>query len=860
MKISVNWMQRLAGESVQILPKGGIDELVKKIGAQLGAVEEVIDVGKRYQGIIIAKVVTCIKHPNADKLHVCKIDDGGKAKNVERDKDGYVQVVCGAPNVREGLLVAWLPPGSTVPASVDKDPFVLEARELRGVVSNGMLASAAELAISDDHTGILEINNVSNQTKKDSKVDINDHVAAFKNIVSVPKYKPGDDFAEALELNDSVIDIENKMFTHRPDLFGQLGVAREIAGITGQKFTSPKGYTADKKTLVPKLTLDLNVENKAGALVPRFVAQVFEDIQVKASPVWMQTYLMRVGIRPINNIVDITNYFMIQTSQPLHAYDYDKLLKVSGLKSASLESRMSKKGEKLKLLNGKEITFDDDTTILITSGDVPVGIAGVIGGADTEVDENTKHIVLECATFDMYSIRKTSMKYGLFTDAVTRFNKGQSPLQNSAIVAWVSGDIICEATGQPGKMCDVGTPKSPKMVRVNASFINARLGLDLPAHDMQKLLENVEFDIERTDNKDELKVTPPFWRTDIEIPEDVVEEVGRLYGFDHLPLVLPMRDLTPTDQDATLAFKQRVREILAKGGANEVLTYSFVHGDLIDKAGQDKKDAFELSNAISPDLQYYRLSLTPSLLDKVHMNIKSGHDQFAIFELNKTHVKGQNDPDDKNVPKEHNNLALVIARSEKSESQGAAYYEAKNYLDYVASNLGITFHYEPITETPTYPAGQPFDHTRSARVYMGDKIIGLVGEYKSSVRRALKLPVHTAGFEIATSALVGASGPGYTQLSKYPNAEQDISLKVPASATYKEVFDVLAGELLGNADLSADITPLDIYQREGDTKHKQMTFRFTVASYDKTLKREEVSAMLDKAAEAAIKKLKAERL
>lgn len=827
MKISVNWMQYYAN-GVKILPTGGIDELVQKIGAQLGAVEEVIDVGKRYQSIIIAKVITCEKHPNADKLHVCKIDDGGKAKNVERDKDGLVQVVCGAPNVREGLLVAWLPPGSTVPASVDKDPLVLEARELRGVVSNGMLASASELAVSEDHNGILELD----------------------------EGKPGADFAETFKLNDYVIDIENKMFTHRPDLFGQLGAAREIAGITGQQFTSPEFYK--NKAKPGNGTLKLEVVNKAGELVPRFVAQVFENVQVKPSPVWMQSYLSRVGIRPINNIVDITNYFMMLTAQPLHAYDYDKLLKVSGLKTASLESRMSKKGEKLNLLNGKEITLEDDKTILITSGDVPVGIAGVMGGADTEVDENTKRIVLECATFDMYNIRKTSMKYGLFTDAVTRFNKGQSPLQNSTVVAGAAHDIVRDALAESGVLCDVGSPKKPKMVRVNASFINTRLGLDLSAHDMQTLLENVEFEIERTDNKDELKVTPPFWRTDIEIPEDVVEEVGRLYGFDHLPLVLPTRDLTPTDPDALLGLKQRIREILAKGGANEILTYSFVHGDLLDKAGQDKKDAYELSNAISPDLQYYRLSLTPSLLDKVHMNIKSGHDAFALFELNKTHTKGQNDPEDKEVPKESNNLALVLARSEKSKAEGAAYYEARNYLDYLAETLGVTLRYELLTEMPKYPAGQPFDHRRSARVYVGDRIIGLVGEYKTSVRRALKLPVHTAGFEVSISAFVGAQGAGYTQLSKYPSVEQDISLKVPATVTYDEVNELLAHELLSKADLSATLQPLDIYQKE-DT-HKQMTFRLTVANYDKTLKREEVNAMLDRAAEIASKKLKAERL
>ena len=827
MKVSLNWVREFTHVDLSV------DELVKKIGAQLGAVEEVIDLGKRYQGIIIAKVVSCEKHPNADKLSVCLIDDGGKVKKVERNKDGLVQVVCGAPNVKAGMMVAWLPPGSTVPSSHDKEPFVLEARELRGVVSNGMLASASELAISDDHSGIVELNPHGG--------------------------KPGDDFADTYKLNDYIIDIENKMFTHRPDLFGQLGVAREIAGITGHKFISPAIYSSKQKT-PGSGSLKLEVVNKAGNMVPRFVAQVFEDVDVWSQFVWMQTYLSRVGIRSINNIVDITNYYMMLTGQPLHAYDYDKLLKVSGKKSASLESRMSKKGEKLKLLNGKEVIFEDDTTILITSGDVPVGIAGVMGGTDTEVDENTKNIVLECATFDMYSIRRTSMKYGLFTDAVTRFNKGQSPLQNNAVVGWATPSIVNIAGGKPGMICDVGSPKLPKMVRVSSKFVNERLGLDLGADVMQKLLQNVEFDVERPDNKDELRVTPPFWRTDIEIAEDIVEEVGRLYGFDHLPLELPTRSVAPTAPDTMLSLKQRIRETLAGAGANEVLTYSFVHGNLLDKVGQDPKQAFKLSNALSPDLQYYRQSLTPSLLDKVHMNIKAGYDEFALFELNKTHIKGQNDPDDKDVPKEFNNLALVYAVSDKVKQSGTAYYHARRYLDQLAATLGMTLRYERLAEAPTYPAAAPYDYKRSARVYMGDKIIGLVGEFKPSVRKALKLPISAAGFEIGINPAMLSTASKYVPLSRYPSVEQDISLKVAKNTSHAEVFNLLQKELLNKEGMVANITPLDIYQREGDEGHKQLTFRLHIASYEKTLKAEEVNTMLDGAAAIASKKLGAERL
>src|SRR6266550_3157939 len=296
MKISVEKLKQLGASELD----GPIDDLVQKIGAQLGAVEEVIDLGQRYQGVLAAKVVSCTDHPNADRLHICKIDDGGRAEGVARDQDGHVQVVCGAPNVREGLTVAWLPPGTTIPSTHGKEPFVLEAREFRGVLSNGMLASAKELGISDDHEGILEIE---------------EDVA------------PGTPLAEVYKLNDHIIDVENKMFTHRPDCFGLLGIAREVNGIRQLPYTSPDWYGAGTGNLEfgTGEELALVVRNELPELVKCFVAVPMSNVSVKPSPAWLQSELMRLGMRPINNIVDLTNYYMVLTGQPLHAYDYDKV-------------------------------------------------------------------------------------------------------------------------------------------------------------------------------------------------------------------------------------------------------------------------------------------------------------------------------------------------------------------------------------------------------------------------------------------------------------------------------------------------------------------------------------------------------
>lgn len=823
MKISVNWIKQLVDFELPL-----VDELVKKIGAQLGEVESVENLGEKYQGIIVAKVVECEKHPNADKLSLCKIDDGDKAQNVERDENGLVQVVCGAPNVRKDLLVAWLPPGSTVPSSIGTDPFVLEARELRGKVSNGMLASPKELAISDDHEGILEIDKEA---------------------------RPGDDFAELYKLNDYVIDIENKMFTHRPDCFGALGVAREIAGILGHKFTSPDWYLKDQVDIPPiaKQTLELEVNNEIPKLVPRFMATPMSNVEIKPSPVWLQVALAKLGQKPINNIVDLTNFYMQLTSQPLHAYDYDKL------RGHKIGARLAKKGEKTKLLNGK--TYDvDESDIVIVDGEGIIGLGGVMGGLDSEVTSETKNIVLECATFDMYSIRRSSMRHGLFTDAVTRFTKGQSSLQNPAVLAKTVNDFIELFGGEvASEVFDIqGDLVSPPVVDVTIEFINQRLGLKLTTEEMTGLLANVEFGSHFSGNNIAVDKIP-FWRMDIEEPEDIVEEVGRLYGYDKLPLELPERNIKPALKNQLLETKQKIRESLAKAGANEVLTYSFVHGNLLDKVGQDKENAFQLSNALSPDLQYYRLSLMPSLLEKVRPNIKAGYDQFALFELGKAHIKNQLD-DDK-LPREDELTALVLAASDKARPTSAPYYQAKKFLE---SLVKVKLDYQPIPEEMlAFDITKPYEANRAAFVYHGQKFLGIIGEFTASTRKNLKLPKYCAGFELDTSALAELTGKtSYIELPKYPKVEQDISLKIASDVSHQALAELLETNLekLKPEHTLATLEPLSIYQKQQSDKFKQIAFRLTIASYEKTLLASEVNDLLDKLAQEANKKFDAERL
>lgn len=861
MKVSINtikFMNQRYGCAGDPAPDGP-EALAQRIGAQLGAIEETIDLGKRYEGVLIVRVVTCEPHPNADRLHVCKVDDGGKASGVERDENEYVQVVCGAPNVRAGMLAAWLPPGSTVPSTYDKDPFVLEAREIRGQKSNGMMASPRELGIGDSHEGILEVDR------------------------EVP---PGSSFAETYELaNDVVFDIENKMFTHRPDCFGFLGIARELAGIQAQSFKSPAWYRPDAELPAAEgEALPLEVRNEVPDLVPRFCAIVLRDIQLGSSPVWLQVELAKVGLRPINNIVDYTNFFMLETGQPLHAYDYDKVKALSGGDGAVLVARHPKPGEKLTLLNGKTIEPRREGIMIATDKQL-IGVGGVMGGGDTEVDDQTRHIILECANFDMYSVRRTSMAHGLFTDAVTRFTKGQSPLQNQAVLAKIVDEIRRFAGGKvasdfiddnhlPVEMVGRGSVHPP--VKVGVEFINARLGLSLSVEEMQRLLENVEFQVDI--QGDTLTAAAPFWRTDIELREDLVEEVGRLYGYDRLPLELPKRDLTPAPKDTSLELRARLRAVLSQSGANEVLTYSFVHGNLLDKAGQDRSQAFQIGNALSPDLQYYRLSLTPSLLDKVHPNIKAGYDEFALFELGKAHIKSE--ADDEELPGELNRVAFVYAAADKTKSvrNEAPFYQAQKYATELLHALGIRsftiipFHKPFQGAIPTMLAWEaPFAEGRAAFLAADlqghvNTIIGVVGEYKPSIRKGLKLPQYVAGFEFdmfVVQALQEAQQQAsYVSLPRFPKVEQDICLKVTADLPYLTLatFVQQACEQRQPDNTRLTLEPLDIYQRADDPDHRQITFRVAIASYERTLTDGEVNKLLDAVAAAAQEKFNAERV
>ncbi|MBR0465350.1 phenylalanine--tRNA ligase subunit beta [Candidatus Saccharibacteria bacterium] len=809
MRISLNWLKKFV--DIKISDEG----LVRLIGARLVEVEDVIDETHKYDKIYVVKVVEAEKIPDTH-LTRCMIDCGEKE---------LVQVMCGAPNVHEGMLAAWIAPGAVVPASVHEDaPFVIGTRKMLGKYdSHGMLAAADELDIGEDHEGIIEID---------------------------PEMaKPGDLLADVFGLNDKILDIENKSLTHRPDCFGMIGFAREVAGILGQRFEmdfsrdfggccrdgapEPRedGREGRDPRKVPfKLLPDIKISDNT--ICPRLTAVVMEkhgEIKKKYLT-YIDTVLAKSGMKPISPIVDATNYLMLLTGQPLHAYDYDKFVKVGKTDKPIIGVRLAKKNEKLTLLDDTDLVLNEND-IIITSNDVPVGLAGAKGGKSTMIDENTKNILLEVATFSLFNLRKTQMAHGVFTEAITRYTKGQPPYQTLA-VAEKCAEMLAEGFKVAGVADKYPKPEKPSVVKITTNEINGLLGTDYSTELITKTLENVGFQITSVSDRSEvttekegaspvttgrsdpcpkqivIEILVPEWRTDIHIKEDIIEEVGRLLGYDNIKPVLPAH--YTAERNKMFEMKRQIRDLMARYGASELLTYSFVSEQLLEKAGLDVKNSYRIVNSISPELQLVRQSIVPSLLDKSFMNQKLPVDKFAIYEMNTVYRKDLGLTDEK-VPTEKVSLGFVVAERKNQET---AYYKAKKYAAKLFEELNIVVEFVPLKSNKLAEA-KPFEVKRSAEILVDGKYIGVVGEFKNSVRSAFKLAPYLAGFEVDMETLV-------TQMSH----KKQINLKEQKPEDLTLTTDKSYAAALAEVQKKypeAKIKPGTIYQAEGQ-KTRNITF------------------------------------
>lgn len=815
MKLPINSLKEFGLQNLEF------EKVLNIISTKIGSVEGYTDLSKMYEGIVIAEILTKEIHPNADKLGVYKIYTG----------EEEIQVVAGDKSLEVGDKVAYISPGNIVPYTYgSSEPIKIKAVNMRGVNSNGMLCSQKELNIGS----------------------INDKV-----FILDPQAQVGVSFAHYFDLNDVVIDIENKALTNRGDLFGILGLAREIATSLNMPFTSPSWYQDGQKEIKASyITLPIEVENKASNLCPRYMCISIDNINVKESPIWLKSILLRSDIRPINNIVDITNYLAIITGQPLHAFDYDKLIEndPNSKDTAHITIRVAQQGEKIQTLEGNVVELRENNLVIADSTN-PIAIAGVIGGKDTEIDINTKRIILECANFNKFSIRKTSMELGIFTEAVTRFTKGQSPILCPNILHRAV-ELIKEVSGGEisSDIVDIYPQEQlQKNVSLSITKLNALLGTNLSKKEVKDILTSLEYQIFSEDTE-YVTVIPPLFRTDIYIPEDIYEDIGRIYGYENILPRLPLREIKAVRINKNVNLKKKIRDVLSNSGCNELDTYSFTSKINIENAKQDPNQSFHIKNSLSPDLEYMRTSLLVSLLDKGKYNIQKNISPFCIYEFNIPHQKGY--LDNFQLPKEDWHLSLLFT-SKENIFDGSPYYQVKRYLEKLLNSLNIPqIEYKLISESsqldfpvwiknilPTFNSHQSalITYSRGGR----DTILGVIGDIDSDVKRNFKLPLYTGAFEINLEEIskLGNNYSKYIDDSKFPAITQDICITLNSNIKYINLENLVLN-LINTKQRVGTVECIDIYQK--DALYKNITLRVSIEHKEKTLTDTEYSEIKKK--------------
>ena len=815
MKISVNLLKQL-GKIQQTN-----EEIVKGIKEHIGEVESYQDLSEDYSDIIVAEIREKKDHPNADKLGVYQLNIG---------EEKLVQVLAGDKTLAVGDKVAYLKPGAKVPYTIytEEKPFIIQSRDMRGMLSDGMMGSEKELNLGNDHTIVMRL-------PDDAPV--------------------GKSFAEYYELDDFIIDIENKALTNRGDLFGILGLARELTVIFGKPFTTPAWYLDYTKNLrEEKSCLGLNIINDAEVLCPRYTAITMDNIVVEESPMWLKSALIKFGYKPINNIVDITNYIAQLSGQPLHAFDYDKVVSNDSNKngSANITIRMAREGESILGLDGKVHELNDRVMVISDSTN-PIAIAGIMGGSETEVDNNTQRIIIECANFDKTNIRKTSMLLGLNTEAGTKFKHALDPNQCIPVLKETVRMVkeLTKATIASDIIDIYPTVEDERIITLSIEKINSHLGLDLQKETISQILTNLEYKIVKDDG-DFLTVLVPSWRKDVNIKEDIHEDIGRIFGYNNVESKLPLRNLVPAKDNAIFTLKKKIRQILADSGANETDTYSFTNIETLKKCNQDPELAFRVKNALAPELSLMRTSLISSLLTKTEENLQRGFNKFVLFEMNISHQR--NLTDGAGLPLESWYLSSVMVDSTDT-SKTSAFYLAKRYLNKILDTLHIEdIEYTLISESSEkdLPSNiknlvYSFEPNRAALITYKKQVLGVIGEFSTLVKNNFKLPEYSAGLEIDLNSLLSIESETkiYQEVPKYPSSIKDLCVEVDKDIKYIDLETEIR-KIVNKGDLWGDVTCIDIYSKDKENLKKRITFRLTLRNFNKTLDNKDITEIIGK--------------
>lgn len=828
MLISLKWLKKLVPE-FQIATA---EEFKDTLDTRLSEVESLDEVGSGLSKLVIAKVESVDAHPKHDNLSVCQVNIGAEKP---------VQIVCGAANVKpEMYSVAVLPGGKVYADSSQKELMPIAVRKVAGVESKGMLCAPDELGLSDEHEGIIELDK------------------------SLP---PGSDVTEMFE--DVVLEIENKALPHRPDAFSHLGIAREVSAI----FDTRLEYEAyDTPRVRSENKVEVAVENRIPRLVSRYSGLSMTNVKVGPSPLWLQLALARTGERSINNVVDITNYVMLHMGQPLHAFDTDKL---AGQK---VIVRKANEGETIVTLDHVERQLSNEM-VVIADSEKPIAIGGIMGGESTAISNETNNVFLEAANFEMYNIRRTSRELGLRTQASTRYEKGISAETTIAALNHAAELIISVCGGEVSTDPVDVYPEREKLITIKFDLakIKRLAGIVLEKKEIQQHLENLGFvveglekftsnDIQRNSNGLEVLIHVPYWRKDINIQEDIIEEIARLHGYDKVHLTLPDRKLTRPQRNKLRDKLVSIKKALADSGLYEVYTYTLVGEDLYKKALVEERigNLPKIMEALSPELSLVRDHVLPSLLDKVSINTDK-YQEFGLFEVSRVARTHRNDEKEEQLPAQPFQLVAVFVGSDTEETYRKLKY-AFDYLNHAV--FGDNLELDKMAASNTFHPGRSGSINYKLQNTAGDKSLSVAGKALANISNLTKnkpIPfgeigmIHptalanfgvknrqVAAFTLELSRLFAEVEKGsetkskYSEPIQYPIVERDISFWQTPNSLIGKTLNAIKEEL---GDSLFSIAVADIF----DQKDKRsVTLKIKLVAADHTLSPEEIANLIER--------------
>lgn len=784
MLLSLNWLKDFVKIPKEVTPA----DLALRLSMHTVEVEEWSDKAGAFNGVVIGKVLSVDKHPNADRLRITTVDI----------KKEILTIVCGAPNVAEGQLVPVATVGTILPNGLE-----IKESEIRGEKSSGMICAEDELGLGDNHEGIMVLDK---------------------------KAKVGESFAKYLSLDDIVLEIDNKSLSNRSDLWGHYGMAREISTFYNtelknyQEFLKPEIEEGEEK-------LDVKVEDKK--LCPRYMGLVIKDIKVEESPRWLKDRLFAIGLKPINNIVDVTNYVMFETGQPLHAFSREMVDKIV--------VRLAEKGEHIETLDGKERELGESVLVIANSKE-PIAIAGVMGGQKSAISNETKEIIIEAANFDAISVRKTSGKLNLRTDSSMRYEKSLDPNLTEIGLrrAYALIKKVCKNAKAESRIVDISNFNlNQGPIIFNLDWANAKIGQEIPAEKVINILEKLGFLIKQ--NERDLEITIPSWRAakDIAIAEDVLEEVMRIYGYDNIVNSAPLVPLNPPELLTELVLERKIKNILANNFAlSETYNYSFASESNLKKLEIDFNNYLKLVNPISDQLTVLRQNLIVGLLSNVKVN-QFNYNETRLFESGRVYldtpgVFDKAGDDKERLPYQQKRLAFVL-----SGKNGDYFNEAKGIVESLIKlvyNGNWETEFVMVEDFPIY-----CDKKNAARIRVNNHDLGLVAMVNKNLAGKFGLKNETAFVELNFVEILSlfniCLAAKYQAVPKYPAITRDLAFVVDSGMMYND----LRREIKSFNDLITDVELFDIYQGEkiGDDK-KSLAFHIVYQSPERTLRAEEV--------------------